>query len=58
MHFMTANTTPPLRVLLIPEQKNRIKSWGQKQEVQCRNCSRIKNITYNSYLGSMDVSKS
>jgi hypothetical protein len=34
MHFMTTNTPPPththtLRVLLIPEQKKRIKSWGQ-----------------------------
>jgi hypothetical protein len=56
MHFMTANT-PTLRVLLVPKQKKRIKSWGHKQELQCRNWSRIKNTTYNSYLGSMDVSK-
>jgi hypothetical protein len=51
---------PPhtLRVLLIPEQNKRIKSWGHKQELQCRNCSRIKNTTYNSYLGCVDVTKS
>jgi hypothetical protein len=30
MHFMTGNT-PTLRVLLIPEQKKRINSWGHKQ---------------------------
>jgi hypothetical protein len=57
MLFMTANT-PTLRVFLIPEQKKRIKSWGHRQELQCHNCSRIKNITYNTYLGSVDVSKS
>jgi hypothetical protein len=53
--------TPPthtLRVLLVPEQKKRIKSWRHKQELLCYSCSRIKNTTYNSYLGSMDVSKS
>jgi hypothetical protein len=49
MHFITANT-PTLRVLLIPDQKKRIKPWGHKQELQCCNCSRIKNITYNSYF--------
>jgi hypothetical protein len=32
MHFMTTNT-PILRVLLIPERKKRIKSWGHKQEL-------------------------
>jgi hypothetical protein len=59
MHFMTANTpTHTLRVFLAPEQKKRNKSWEHKQELQCRNCSRIKNTTYNSYLGSVDVSKS
>jgi hypothetical protein len=51
-------TCPTLRVLLIPEQKKRIKSWGHKQELKCHNCSRIRNTTYNSYLGSVDVSKS
>jgi hypothetical protein len=30
---MTANTPHTLRVLLIPEQKKRIKSWGHKQEL-------------------------
>jgi hypothetical protein len=57
---MTANTphTHTLRVLLIPEQKKIIKSWGHKQELRCHNCSRIKNTTYNSYVGSVDVSKS
>jgi hypothetical protein len=34
MHFMTVNT-PTLRVLLIPEQKKRIKSLGHKQDLQC-----------------------
>jgi hypothetical protein len=61
MLFMTANTPPPthtLRVLLVPEQKKRIKSWGHKQELQCHNCSRINNTNYNSYLGYVDVSKS
>jgi hypothetical protein len=36
MYFMTANTLPPthtLRVLLIPEQKKRIKSWVHKQKL-------------------------
>jgi hypothetical protein len=47
-----------LRVLLVPEQKKRIKSWGHKQELYCHNCSRIKNTTYNSYLSYADVSKS
>jgi hypothetical protein len=50
-------TPPTLRVLLIPMQKKRIKYWGNKQELQCHNCSRIKNTTYNSYLSSVDVSK-
>jgi hypothetical protein len=62
MHFVTANTPPPpthtLRVLLIPEHKKRIKSWGDKHEFSCHNCPRIKNTTYNSYLGFVDVSKS
>jgi hypothetical protein len=44
--------------LIVPEQMKRIKSWGPKQELQCFNCSRIKNTSYNSYLGSVDVSKS
>ncbi len=52
------STPPTLRVLLVQDQKKRIKSWGHKQELLCHNCSRIKNITYNSYLGSVDVSKS
>jgi hypothetical protein len=53
-------STPPhtLRVLLVPKQKKKIKSWGHNQELQCHNCSRIKNTTCNSYLGSVDVSKS
>jgi hypothetical protein len=55
MHFMTTNTST-LRVLLIPEQKKRIKSWGHKQELQCHNCLRIKNTTYNSYLSSCILS--
>jgi hypothetical protein len=50
--------TSPHKVLLIPEQTKRIKSWRHKQDLMCYNCSRIKNRTYNSYLGSMDVSKS
>jgi hypothetical protein len=58
MHFTTANTPHTLRVLLIPKQKKRIKSWAYKQELSWHNCSRIRNITYNSYLGSVDVSKS
>jgi hypothetical protein len=32
VYFMIANT-PTLRVLLVPEQKKRIKSWGHKQEL-------------------------
>jgi hypothetical protein len=55
---MTANTPLTLRLLLVPEQKKRIKSWEYKQELECHNYSRIKNTTYNSYLGSVDVSKS
>jgi hypothetical protein len=58
MHFVTANTPHTLRVLLVLEQKKRIQSWGHKQELWCHNCSRIKNTTYNSFLGSVDVSKS
>jgi hypothetical protein len=52
--------TPPakVRVLLVPEQNKRIKCWGHKQELWCHNCSRIKNTTYNSYLGFVDVSMS
>jgi hypothetical protein len=49
LHFMTANTLHTLRVLLVPEQKKSIKSKGRKQELQCHNCSRIKNTTYNPY---------
>jgi hypothetical protein len=30
MYFMTTNT-PTLKVLLVPEQKKIIKSWGHKQ---------------------------
>jgi hypothetical protein len=56
--FYDCQHPPILRVFLIPEQKKRIKSWGHKQELQCCNCSRIKNTTYNSYLGFVDVSKS
>jgi hypothetical protein len=57
MHFMT--TPPPthtLRVLLVPKQKKRIKSWRHKQELQHCNYSRIQNTTYNSYLSSVDMS--
>jgi hypothetical protein len=32
MHFMTVHT-PTLRVLLVPEQKKRMKSWGHKLEL-------------------------
>jgi hypothetical protein len=32
MYYMTTNT-PTLRVLLVPEQKKIIKSWGHKQEL-------------------------
>jgi hypothetical protein len=34
--FMTANTPPPphtLKVLLVPEKKKKIKSWGHKEEL-------------------------
>jgi hypothetical protein len=62
MSILLPPTPPPpthtLRVLLIPEKKKRIKSWRHKQELSCHNCLRIKNTTYNSYLGFVDVSKS
>jgi hypothetical protein len=60
--WVSGPQTPPpphtLIVLLIPKQKKRIKSWGHKKLLQCRNRSRIKNTTYNTYLGSMAMSMS
>jgi hypothetical protein len=35
VYFMTAKKTPPhtLKVLLVPEKKKKIKSWGHKEEL-------------------------
>jgi hypothetical protein len=51
MYFMATNTPHThththLEFCSSLSKRKRIKSWGHKQELQCCNCSRIKNTTH------------